>query len=117
MTCTAHRTNGLPCKGQAITGAKVCRVHGGSAPQVRAAARKRIADLAAQLVDHAAALALKSKDSAEVLAAAKYLNEKADQYEPPPRADGDGGATANGFRGTFESLLVRLDRVVGEDKS
>ena len=42
MTCTAHRRNGLPCKGAAIRGATVCRLHGGSAPQVRDAARKRI---------------------------------------------------------------------------
>ena len=42
MLCTAKRSNGLKCKAQAITGAKVCRVHGGSAPQVIAAARRRL---------------------------------------------------------------------------
>jgi len=40
--CTAKRTNGAACKGQALTGASVCRVHGGSAPQVIAAARRRL---------------------------------------------------------------------------
>lgn len=40
--CTANRTNGQPCKGQAISGATVCRVHGGSAPQVIEAARRRL---------------------------------------------------------------------------
>jgi hypothetical protein len=40
--CTAKRSNGVACKGQAITGARVCRVHGGSAPQVIAAARRRL---------------------------------------------------------------------------
>jgi len=40
--CTAKRANGLKCKGQAISGARVCRVHGGSAPQVIAAARRRL---------------------------------------------------------------------------
>lgn len=40
--CSAKTQAGKPCKGQAITGGKVCRVHGGSAPQVIAAARMRI---------------------------------------------------------------------------
>ncbi len=42
-TCTAMRTDGVtPCKGQAIKGGNVCRTHGGSAPQVRDAAARRI---------------------------------------------------------------------------
>jgi hypothetical protein len=41
-TCTAHRRNGLACKGSPIRGTKVCRLHGGNAPQVREAARRRI---------------------------------------------------------------------------
>lgn len=40
--CTAKRSNGQPCRGQAIRGARVCRVHGGSAPQVIEAARRRL---------------------------------------------------------------------------
>ena len=42
VTCTAHRRDGLRCKGTPIRGATVCRLHGGSAPQVRDAARRRI---------------------------------------------------------------------------
>ena len=38
------KSTGKPCKAQAIKGAKVCRVHGGAAPQVQAAARRRIAE-------------------------------------------------------------------------
>lgn len=48
--CTARRTNGQPCSNFAITGANVCRTHGGAAPQVRAKAQVRIlmaSDLAA----------------------------------------------------------------------
>ncbi len=41
VRCTARRTNGLPCRHWAILGAFVCRNHGGSAPQVRAAAERR----------------------------------------------------------------------------
>ena len=42
--CTARRTNGEPCRKTAIRGSAgpVCATHGGSAPQVKAAARVRI---------------------------------------------------------------------------
>lgn len=40
--CTARRKNGVPCKNSAIRGGNVCRMHGGGAPQVRAAAQVRI---------------------------------------------------------------------------
>lgn len=40
--CTAHSSRtGEPCKKWAIAGHHVCSTHGGSAPQVREAARKR----------------------------------------------------------------------------
>lgn len=40
--CTATTRSGKPCSGPAITGGTVCRMHGGSAPQVKAAARERL---------------------------------------------------------------------------
>jgi hypothetical protein len=43
--CTAHRTNGEPCRKSPILGGNVCDVHGGRAPQVKRAARERILDL------------------------------------------------------------------------
>ena len=42
--CTASRSNGMKCKAMAIRGGFVCRVHGGSAPQVRLKAQSRIAE-------------------------------------------------------------------------
>jgi hypothetical protein len=42
--CSARKSDGTPCKAYPIHGAKVCRVHGGSAPQVKAAARARLAE-------------------------------------------------------------------------
>ena len=43
LRCSAtSKTTGQPCKGLAIAGGKVCRMHGGSAPQVRAAAAFRV---------------------------------------------------------------------------
>lgn len=40
-TATAHGT-GVRCRATADPGATVCRVHGGSAPQVKAAAQRRV---------------------------------------------------------------------------
>lgn len=45
MICTARRTNGKPCGATAIKGGRVCRTHGGAAPQVREAARERLLSL------------------------------------------------------------------------
>lgn len=42
--CAAKTSAGNPCKRPPIAGATVCRVHGGSAPQVKAAAAARVAE-------------------------------------------------------------------------
>lgn len=45
--CSAHsRTTGQRCKNAPINGTNVCRMHGGSAPQVRAKAEQRILEAA-----------------------------------------------------------------------
>jgi hypothetical protein len=50
--CTAKsKRSGKPCNGQAIKGATVCRMHGGSAPQVKEAAMERLRALAHPAVD------------------------------------------------------------------
>lgn len=44
MKCKAKKTDGSPCKAWAIKGGEVCRVHGGRAPQVKAAAARNLAE-------------------------------------------------------------------------
>lgn len=45
--CAAHKKNGDPCGNYAITGGRVCRMHGGAAPQVRRAADMRLLEASA----------------------------------------------------------------------
>jgi len=40
--CSARKKDGTPCRRSPINGASVCRAHGGAAPQVVAAARRRL---------------------------------------------------------------------------
>ena len=42
VPCGATRTNGQPCRAWAIHGGTVCATHGGRAPQVVEAARRRL---------------------------------------------------------------------------
>lgn len=46
--CTKQRRDGKPCRRWCQRGAFVCRTHGGAAPQVIAAARRRVAELEAE---------------------------------------------------------------------
>jgi hypothetical protein len=70
--CGRTRRNGTPCRKYAIQGGTVCRLHGGSALQVIAAAKLRLAlsadAVTARLVK--IALSKRTKD-ADVIAAAK----------------------------------------------
>lgn len=45
LLCHATARNGEPCNGAAVTGMKVCRMHGGSSPQARNRAKLRLAEL------------------------------------------------------------------------
>lgn len=50
--CTAKsKRSGKPCNGQAILGGTVCRMHGGSAPQVKEAAMERLRKLQHPAID------------------------------------------------------------------
>lgn len=68
--CTANRSNGESCKAQAIRGGNVCRVHGGSAPQVREKAAERLAALVDPAIGVLAASMRQKKDKRLALTAA-----------------------------------------------
>lgn len=48
--CSAHTRKGKPCTQPPMTGQRVCRMHGGSAPQSLAAAEQRVVIAAAERV-------------------------------------------------------------------
>jgi hypothetical protein len=50
VRCEGHTKDGNRCRRSAIPGATVCRIHGGSAPQVRAVAAARIGNAADEMV-------------------------------------------------------------------
>lgn len=69
VKCTARRTNGKPCGRFAIQGGSVCATHGGSAPQVRAKAKRRLDAFADQAVQGLLNLAQYADSEAVRLAA------------------------------------------------
>lgn len=84
--CHAHNRQGEQCGLISVPGAKVCRMHGGMAPQVQAAAGERIKALAPRAVDVIEAL-LDAEDPGMLqLAAAKDILDRAG-YKPKERVD------------------------------
>ena len=78
--CTAHSSRtGQPCKKAAITGMKVCRSHGGGAPQVREAARLRMVFLLDPGLKRLASI-LKHGDDSHALAAIKVVLDRNELY-------------------------------------
>ena len=84
--CSARRTNGEPCRAQAIRGGNVCVTHGGAAPQVKAAADARIAALVDPALIQLARLIDSAETDAVKLAAVKDALDRAG-YKPKEKAD------------------------------
>lgn len=72
--CSATNRQGNRCGQAAIPGGFVCRFHGGSAPQVRAAARRRLMALAPKALDTIAKLLDAESESVRYRASADLLD-------------------------------------------
>lgn len=74
--CTAHKKNGVRCGKSAILGGNVCGAHGGRAPQVKQAARERLAALVDPAIATVGHLVRKAKHEPTRLAAAKDVLDR-----------------------------------------
>ena len=88
--CTAHNKRGGMCKSQAILGATVCRMHGGSAPQVKAKAAERLRLLVPNAVD-ALEQIVNDPEHPQRLAAAREILERDGKIGVLSTVAGDGG--------------------------
>ena len=87
--CAAHRTNGEPCSAYARHGARVCVVHGGRAPQVKAKAEDRIRDLVDPSLNRIARTIADDQNPALALAAARDILDRAG-YKATEKIQSDG---------------------------
>src|SRR5215207_1399204 len=79
--CTAHRSNGEPCHAYAIRGGNVCPKHGGSTPQVRKAAMRRLHAASDWLMAELLEIARSAESEAVRLAAIRDALDRAG-YKP-----------------------------------
>ncbi len=86
--CTAHSSRtGKPCKGFRVPGATVCKMHGGSAPQVKAKARQRLEEAADRMAKRVLGMAENDDiPPAVALAAAKDALDRAG-LRPPTQVE------------------------------
>jgi hypothetical protein len=75
--CKAHNRDGSPCKKSPSKGATVCRMHGAGAPQVKEAARNRLAMAADGLMQTLLKIAGSAESEAVRLAAVKDALDRA----------------------------------------
>jgi hypothetical protein len=92
VQCKAKTQRGTPCKAQALAGGRVCRVHGGAAPQVIAAARQRLLmasdPVAARLIQ--IARSTKTEDRDAIVAIREILNRAGVSATPTSDAGANG---------------------------
>lgn len=109
--CVAHKKDGERCKKSAIKGGKVCRSHGGAAPQVQRSARERFNDLVDPMINIAHRLvedAANGKLSAsEQLQLAKFIADRTG-FIPGKVVSVDGPAS-------WELTLQQIITTVPED--
>ena len=89
MICRAKRSNGQPCKAQAIKGGTVCRVHGGAAPQVKRKAKERLLALVDPALATLSRLVEQKKDNKSALGAANSILDRTG-YKPTDKVKIEG---------------------------
>ncbi|AWG64793.1 hypothetical protein DDT46_13980 [Mycobacteroides abscessus] len=102
--CKAHRKNGNRCQRAAINGANVCPTHGGRAPQVQAAARRRLAEA----TDHMARELLKMAVDPNVNDAVKLkaMTEALDRGGVTTKSVATVEITAKPYEEVFDSVEI-----------
>lgn len=126
MKCTATRSDGEHCKAWAIKGASVCRVHGGSAPQVKAAAAVRVVEQKAVAVirkhfdartpvtDPLAAIA---EVAGEMVAVKDWLRQRVEAIQAQQMRVETFGQQAEQMRAEFQAyvgMLASCSKVIGD---
>jgi hypothetical protein len=114
-TATSHRT-GERCKRRPILGGNVCPVHGGSAPQVIAAARRRLEALVDPAIDTLADLLEANNESVALQAAKDILDRTGHKPSDNIQVSGPEGGPVN-LEATISGYLNELrDRNRGTDQ-
>lgn len=109
--CTAKSTRtGQQCKRAPIRGGTVCATHGGSAPQVRAAAEKRLEELKPAAIQYLGWLVTQRDYPSAGLGAAKDIMDRTDGK---PRETVDVNLTTEVQNMTDDQLRDRALRLTG----
>ena len=109
VLCVAHRKNGDPCKRPPIKGARVCRFHGGAAPQVKHAAKVRLENAA----DRMARELLRMAEDPDLLPAVKLaaIRDALDRAGMAPNAKHDVTLEVK----PYQKILDRIGRDMESD--
>lgn len=111
--CTAHAKSGARCRKSAILGATVCGTHGGSAPQVKRAAKVRLAMAADWLIAELLTIAKSGADERTRLSA---VNSALDRVGISAKAEVE--VSMPGYERLLQNLvLTRTQRPLPDDDS
>lgn len=77
LVCTAHKTDGTPCKAPVVRGARVCIKHGAAAGHVRAAAYARLERLVDPAISTLRETMMRGESHAVRLKAAESILDRA----------------------------------------
>ncbi len=108
MRCTARaKSTGEQCQRNAMAGGKVCRVHGGAAPQVRAKAQERLAALVDPAIERLSKIVQDDEAKALALAAARDILDR-NNLSGKHKHEHVGGAGG--------PIITRIEQVIVDSK-